>query len=842
MFRCEAVYRGCRAVLGAQSSSTLTLLVEHLLAPNANGQLAHDGGTHTYTKLRSERCQLQCDDERLQVTPIRRDEGFESDSESSGSTCDESFCSNQDIKMINDHVLRLDHLIHHDSAATSAAPFTSSSSSSSSSDDISSSATSSGNESEDDTPRSTSECIGTSVQNSQSQVDASRGAPAVSGGNAGGGCANTTIGDTFLMSDILYCHVAPATPRVVVVVVKDAGSSQVYAHVFQCLTEEAARALYAHYKEASNKYKLNRYRNSKRKTDPNSAESPVGGGATVYKSGSISSSSHKDALYGKPPSGSVYSSSKVAGGSLSRLRDGGGVGGGSNSSGRGSLRSVEARLLKGEKRDLGNNVNVIEIREASQLDNRNNNNNNNEDPSSPWNLVQHTDSNGVTHIEIESGPCSLMSSSSDTSDFNSLASVSSQQQGGGQLTMNSLTALLPSHTTATTSNSDVIGSSLQGSSSCPTSLISTEREILIAGEVEKKTRQRQPPQFLREQQRNFGHPDPPSPWRQEDNIWGEETLRRSDNFNKRDEYHRRGDKKNREEREGRSRRGRHEVELRSHNTLKDTVPLSMPLGSVEGLIPRLPQERPSRAREQSRTRLRHSHNKGPAPPPPPRRHPNNPSLLLVPTKSGAENARAFYPKESHIIRGNKVVRVQEYPGYSSTWMHHDINNNPHHYSYYAHGNAWIGAAHEYHAMRPRETTSTITNEMRRRSRSKSPARRPMAHRYIDAVSTFNLSQKLKDISEAVFTGKRNGNSIQANANLSAAAAANNSSHSSAHSGGAREGKGHSRSMSTVSASAVEGLGDGTLKSVIKKGRKVEGSPQTRRVTFSAYATVQVMEA
>ncbi|XP_066984835.1 serine-rich adhesin for platelets-like [Macrobrachium rosenbergii] len=831
MFRCEAVYRGCRVVLGAQSSSTLTLLVEHLLAPHANGQHTHDGGTHTYTKLRSERCQLQCDDERLQVTPIRKDEGFESDSESSGSTCDESFCSNQDIKMINDHVLRLDHLIHHDSAATSATPFTSSSSSSSSSssDDISSSATSSGNESEDDTPRSTSECVGTSVQNSQSQVDASRGAPAVAGGSAGG-CANSA-GDTFLMSDILYCHVAPATPRVVVVVVKDAGSSQVYAHVFQCLTDEAARALYAHYKEASNKYKLNRYRNSKRKTDPNSSEFPVSA-ATVYKSGSISS--HKDAAYGKPPlSGSVYSSSKISGGSLSRLRDGGGGGGGggSSSSGRGSLRSVEARLLKGEKRDSGNNVNVIEIREASQLDNRNTTS---EDPSA-WNLVQHTDSNGVTHIEIESGPCSLMSSSSDTSDFNSLASMNSQP--GGQLTMNSLTAL-PSHTT---SSSDV-GANSHGSNSCPTSLISTEREILIAGEVEKKTRQRQPPQFLREH--NFSHLD--QPWRQED-AWGEDTLKRSDNF-KRDDY-RRGDKKShrdenrREEREGRSRRGRHEVELRSNN-LKD-VSLSMPLGSVEGLIPRLPQERPSRAREQSRTRLRHSHNKGPAPPPPPRRHPNNPSLLLVPTKSGAENARAFYPKESHIIRGNKVVRV-EYPGYSSTWMHHDINNNPHHYNYYAHGNAWIGA-HEYHAVRPREAT-TITNEMRRRSRSKSPARRPMAHRYIDAVSTFNLSQKLKDISEAVFAGKRgggaHGNSIQGNANLSAAAnnsGSNNSTHSGGG-GGAREGKGHSRSMSTVSASAVEGLGDGTLKSVIKKGRKVEGSPQTRRVTFSAYATVQVMEA
>ncbi|XP_068239760.1 uncharacterized protein [Palaemon carinicauda] len=808
MFRCEAVYRGCRAVLGAQSSSTLTLLVEHLLTPHANSQLANDG-THTYTKLRSERCQLQCDDERLLVTPIRKDEGFESDSESSGSTCDESFCSNQDIKVINDHVLRLDHLIHHESTA-SAVPFASSSSSS---DDTSSSATSSGNESEDETPRSTSEGLGTSGQNSHSQVDANRVSPNVNGGGGGGGGVGSGsasgIGDIFLMSDILYCHVAPATPRAVVVVVKDAGSSQVNAHVFQCLTDEAAKALYAHYKEASNKYKLNRYRNSKRKSDLNSSDAPTNT-ATVYKSSSVNG--HKEINYGKPPSGSANSSSKISG-SLGRLRDGGS----SSKSGRGSLRSVEARLLKGERNDLANNINVIEIREASQQNNRNNN----IEDTRPWNLVQHTDSNGVTHIEIESGPCSLMSSSSDTSDFNSLASINSQQ--GGQLTMNSLTTL-PSHKP---DNSD-IASNFQVSNSCPTSLITSEREILIAGEVEKKTRQRQPPQLLKEQK--FRNMD--QSWKQEIN-WGEETMKTSDNF-MRDDYRREGKKNRDENREGRSRRGRHEGDLRSNNFKE--VSLSMPLGSVEGLIPRLPQERPSRAREQSRTRLRHSHNKGPAPPPPPRRHPNNPSLLLVPTKSGAENARAFYPKESHIMRGNKIVRV-EYPGYSNTWMHLDINNNPHHYNYYTHSNAWMGGAHEYHTMRPRE--GTISNEMRRRSRSKSPARRPMAHRYIDAVSTFNLSQKLKDISEAVFTGKRNGangNSIQANGILSGSNNNNN-----AHNG-AREGKGHSRSMSSVSASAVEGMGDGTLKSVIKKGRKVEASPQTRRVTFSAYATVQVMEA
>ncbi|KAG7160001.1 hypothetical protein Hamer_G017449, partial [Homarus americanus] len=688
------------------------------------------------------------------------------------------------MRVISDHVLRLDQLISDDGGGAAIFP----------SDETSSSATSSGAESEDDSPRTASTTI-TTHPAQEVRV-------------------NGTAGDLFLMSDILYCHVAAATPRVVVVVVKDAGASQVHAHVFQCPNDDIARTLYAHYKEASNKYKLNRYRNSKRKTDTTQTEAASSSGANKV----VTSSN-------KPPSGSsrVYSSS-----SLSRMSEGGA---------RGSARSLNARARAAEYKQGGGdgcNVNVIQIREPGQQEG---------EAQRPWGLVQHTDANGVTHIEIDSGPCSLVSSSSDTSEFSSIISLgqtspsqvpppmdplsprphSSSDNVGGILYGNSLGGggggggsgggggggggggSLRGNSNDSVGGimygNSLGGGSLRGNSNCPNSFINPEREVLVAGEVDKKFRQRQPALLLRREELT----------RQEASHKAEErrcedTLRRSDT--KREDHRR--DKKKREDCRrddggGRSRRDWHEGERGG------VQELSRP--PMEAMIPRLPPERQARPRDQSRGRLRHAHNKGPAPPPPPRRHPENPALLLVPTKNGAENARAFYPKESHIVRGNKIVRV-DLPGYRGGWVAHDVNNNPPQYAYYGAAGAWVGA-HEYHAVRSRET-STITPEMRRRSRSKSPARRPMAHRYIDAVSTFSLSQKLRDFSDAVFTTKRNTAGGQPGVSGSA--------------GG--EVRGHQRSLSSVSAPG--GDNEGTLRPVIKKGRRPpEGSPPSRRVTFSA---------
>ncbi|XP_071514158.1 uncharacterized protein [Panulirus ornatus] len=705
MFSCEVVYHGRRLVQGAQSSATLTALVDHILHPPTYLQ------THSYVKRESERCQLVCDDEHIRVTTIRKDEGFESDTESSGSACDDPYCGTQDIKMINDHVLRLDQLISEDRESHTT------------SDETLSSATSSGAESEDDSPRTAGlSCPAPTTQ----QVEVNK---------------TGSVNDMFLMSDILYCHVSPATPRVLVVVVKDPGTSQVLAHVFQCPNEDTARNLYAHYKEASNKYKLNRYRNSKRKPD-------------VTQIGALRT--HKTSIQ---KAISNAAAKLQSGSSLNRLEGGF----------RGSLRAWEAQVYVPDKQGHNDkNVNVIQIRD---------NESGSEEPQS-WNPAQHTDVNGVTHIEVDSGPYSLINCCS-TSEVNTLVGLNVTNSSPFSSSLNSV-ATRSHHRNDSLSLKSITGSDgVRGASSGG----------LVAGDLDRRSRQRQPPLLLRRDE--FPH---------QDQCFKSDERRNEDNLGRNESKKEdvRREKKTRNEcfqtgSSGRSRRDWHEGERGG------LYEVSRP--TVEAMIPRLTQPRP---RDHSRARIRNSHNKGPAPPPPPpRRHPDNPALLLVPTKSGAETARAFYPKESHIVRGNKIVRVDAAASYRAGWLCHDDNRH----QYY-----------EYHAttLTP-PTESIVTPEMRRRSRSKSPARRPMAHRYIDAVSTFSLSQKLKDISDAVFTGRRSSTLYDSQV------------------------VGDVRGHQGLGVGVVVD-GEATLRPVIKKGGRHEGSPQVRRVTFSAYATVQVMEA
>jgi len=52
------------------------------------------------------RVQIHLDDERLKFVPVRKDEGFESDSEgSAGSVCEETCCSSNEIKVNFSHFI-----------------------------------------------------------------------------------------------------------------------------------------------------------------------------------------------------------------------------------------------------------------------------------------------------------------------------------------------------------------------------------------------------------------------------------------------------------------------------------------------------------------------------------------------------------------------------------------------------------------------------------------------------------------------------------------------------------------------------------------------------------------
>nr|XP_053640183.1 uncharacterized protein LOC128694211 [Cherax quadricarinatus]XP_053640184.1 uncharacterized protein LOC128694211 [Cherax quadricarinatus]XP_053640185.1 uncharacterized protein LOC128694211 [Cherax quadricarinatus]XP_053640186.1 uncharacterized protein LOC128694211 [Cherax quadricarinatus]XP_053640188.1 uncharacterized protein LOC128694211 [Cherax quadricarinatus]XP_053640189.1 uncharacterized protein LOC128694211 [Cherax quadricarinatus]XP_053640190.1 uncharacterized protein LOC128694211 [ len=723
VFTCEVVYHGRHAVMGAQSCATLTALVDNLLCPPMPIHHAHT--THNYPKEKCERRQLVCDWQYLTLSAVRRDEGFESDTDSSGSVYDEPLCVSQDVKVIDDHVLRLDDLLNASGESYTSPrgqlpaqvppvelPL----------DENCSSATSSGIESEDDSPRSSSNLQVQDHSNNNTSSDHNNSSSSdLNNSRSDINCSGeNNSGDHLLISDILYCHISSSRPRVVVVVVKDSSGTQVHAHVFQCPTQDTARTLYAHYKEASSKYKLNRYKNSRRKECQQGKES--------FSSGKV-----------------VISSSRCRSSS--------------------SFTSQDRRGRPGTRTPvLDANVNVIQVGvERPETD-----------PQSGGSL------RCVTHIEVDSGPGSLASSASETSDLNSIGSYSSLGASG--------------------------------------------REVLIAGELDRKFRQRQPALLLRQdeqepdgslrrheekrkEEETFGQQEVfsrqegafgrlhDSLGRQEDNFgFHTDSLTRSNTAKVPQRRH-----KKPEEEAGRSRRSGRE----SHETLNQVPDPTL----QQSCSPYLASERVSRLRDQSRGRSRPAHKKGPAPPvPPPRKHPENPSLLLVPTKSGAEHARAFYPKESHIVRGGAVPQT-DIPCHPRSYLTHDTNTPTHQYPYYGGGGTWVHA-HEYHAHRSREPA--LTPEMRRRSRSKSPARRPMAHRYIDAVS-----QTLRGISDAVFTSRK----------------------TTGGSPWSPEVRGHQRSRSTVS-----GETDNTLRPVIRKGRRPEPSPQCRRVTFSAYATVQVMQA
>lgn len=568
--------------------------------------------------------------------------------------------------------------------------------------------------------------------------------------------------DTFLMSDILFCHICGPRPKVVVVVAKVAAGpcSQLRAHVLECLSQQAAKTLYTHYHQASNQYKLNRYRNSKRKSE---AKREYGSDDYVINNNSSNSSnSLRSNGVGKESVLSNFDSNIDVFNSLRSCavrKDSGTSSISETSSARGSIRSLRPESDLNQDK----NINVIEVKALESID-----------VSQPFSLVQHTDSNGITHIEIESGPVSLLNGGSVSSDFSSIISLSTPETNG------LVTALGGIKYTAKAKYSN-------NGNSCPNSLITSERETITVNEKDKKFRQRQPALLIRDEEETF-----------------HQKLPRKSTENHRD---------------ARSRRERYMGE--NHNRSRDMGRPPLPPPSTWAI-----PERPSRPRELSRTRdhtrdynSKNKHNKGPAPPPPPRRHPHDSNLLLVPTKSGHEPKRSYYPKESHIVRGNKVVRV-DFPTVP-VWGHMaEINNNARQYVHYTGG--W---AHEYHAPRIREPS--LNSEIRRRSRSKSPARKPLSNRYLDAVTTFNFSQKLKEISEAVFSSKRTPISNSIVNSLPPISSKNRLNRT-----------GHHRTGSTTSSP-----GDSEpLRSAIKRGKQKCDQECQRKVTFSAYATVQLMES
>jgi len=205
----------------------------------------------------------------------------------------------------------------------------------------------------------------------------------------------------------------------------------------------------------------------------------------------------------------------------------------------------------------------------------------------------------------------------------------------------------------------------------------------------------------------------------------------------------------------------------------------------------------SRTRQRgSTTPTRYIHNKGPAPPvPPPRKHPTNPNLLLVPTKNGREPYRVVTGES----RPPLLLYAAEFPqhgtGRAELWGHKmsqpsqfDANNNrsrpPGRQQLY-----WLPAGVGPEAAVWGGGGGGRRPEQRPRARSKSPAGR---HRGFELPGA--LSQALKGLTSHLKREAPPPPSTPANP-----------------------------------------------KSVMKKRDKASASPESKRVTFSAYSTVQVMD-
>ena len=259
------------------------------------------------------RCNLEFSDKNLLVTFIKKDEGFESDTESAKSVENQPVTavnatedkSGVDEKIIKDHVFRFSEPGGDDSY--------SSNSGGSDSETSDHNKSSSGTSSASSTP---------TAELNKYKFDRL---------------------DTYNISDVLICHTDKVHKNCVICVIRKSGSLE--ALVFEFVSEDNARQLYKKFHEVSKRSKLERHR--RRKSD---------GGSIVTRGSDFVGLTQRQTEY------------KV-------------------------------------KQDVTiNNIDTSVIEKAVEKNHQ------------KWNLVQHTDKNGVTHIEVESTekPSSSNSSTNPT--------------------------------------------------------------------------------------------------------------------------------------------------------------------------------------------------------------------------------------------------------------------------------------------------------------------------------------------------------------------------------------------------------------------------------------------
>ena len=264
------------------------------------------------------RCNLEFSDKNLLVTFIKKDEGFESDTESAKSVENQPVVtavnptedkSGVDEKIIKDHVFRFSEPGGDDSYSSN----------------------SGGSDSETSDHNKSSS--GTSSASSTPTAELNK--------------YKFDHLDTYHISDVLICHTDKVHKNCVICVIRKTGTLE--ALVFECTCEDNARQLYKKFHEVSKRSKLERHR--RRKSD---------GGSIVTRGSDFVGLTQRQ---------TEYSKAKQTGASPENVTI--------------------------------NNIDTSVIEKAVEKNHQ------------KWNLVQHTDKNGVTHIEVESTEKAISSSTNN---------------------------------------------------------------------------------------------------------------------------------------------------------------------------------------------------------------------------------------------------------------------------------------------------------------------------------------------------------------------------------------------------------------------------------------------
>lgn len=836
--QCEAVLLGREPVDGAVDASSLATLIRSLL-PATRNTATSSGWTNTGAERLHRRYTLRCHDglefikrplHHKQQSKRHDDEGFESDGDddsastrSLGSSADDTMSNSSSCCFVDDHVFKC-----HPTAKTpngrptSSTRLTSSSTSSCVSSVATDSANSSGTSDTEDTsvPSTPSPtAVGTTsvsaLVKSLSLFQQRNAAamvskpppppppplpPALATKDV-----HEELKETYAINEIAFCHTDPAFQRIVVWVVKKKRSqrlspsgtdtsSGLEAIVFECSSEENMKKLCQSFHETSRRVKMEQYRHPHRRKDTSPAPNRTRSSNTSSNSTLTPESIIKALKEASQKNPTLITTMKPVTTPihLPMTRTS------SNSSGPGSEAEVLSTVA-----------------------------------GTRFNLVQRTDGDGVTHIEVSRGlPME--------NPIENLLTLDDDQSLGGPSSIISISTpdvgnLLATNTN--TGNKSRFCKEIEGVIRSDVDVGGTRKEIM--------QRQRQPAILVVHS--GNGEADSSGELRK---VWSPPQSTNVPNASTEDGERNTpsSEPPQRPERKKYMRRNKAPApqppslssqvakvpqQLESVNNKK--LPLTLIQSDTNATV--MPQKRVNNTNQQMVVKgqfIRVSVDQKPQP------------TMVVPV---IQQGTWIYG--NNVSTGNLVAYSPAPPswGIHVTAAHKSGSNKNHVKRKDAEDSAINSSTTpQYQPQQQKQEPQSQQHYRKNRSRSRNavngnhrskspPARRPMAYRYIDTVPAsntanslsnrfFGLSQKLREIGGAVV-------------NPSSSSLPYSETRRRRNSLG--ELPARLEYLGEGCAGGTEGKIGGNLKSVIKKNRRIGEYTEPKKVTFSAYATVQVVD-